>query len=289
MLIEAHAKINLTLEVLGMRPDGYHELRSIVAAIPLHDDVELVDAPAGEVSVVMVGDGLEIPDVPPEKNLAVRAARALQKACGVSRGVRIRIVKRIPAGAGLGGGSADAAAVLNGLNELWGLGLSTERLCAVGAEVGSDVPALVLGGVVMMEGRGERVRACDAGETPASHLRAQRPATPTLGSPATPIEGRPATPIEGRPATPAGGPRLSRPFDENFVLRIPDVNASTARVYAEFREEDRGKGRNDLQPAACRLYPVIAETIAEMEAEGLEGVQMSGSGSAVFGWKKEEK
>ena len=260
MQVEAHAKINLTLEVLGTRPDGYHELRSIVAAIPLHDDVDLVDASAGEVSVEMVGDGLEVPDVPNEKNLAVRAARALQKACGVSRGVRIRIVKRIPAGAGLGGGSADAAAVLNGLNELWGLGLSTERLCAVGAEVGSDVPALVLGGVVMMEGRGERVRAWDAGER-----RARR----------------------ARPTT--GGPRLSRPFDENFVLRIPDVNASTARVYAEFREEDRGKGRNDLQPAACRLYPVIAETIAEMEAEGLEGVQMSGSGSAVFGWKKEER
>lgn len=265
MQIEAHAKINLTLEVLGTRPDGYHELRSIVAAIPLHDDVELVDALAGEVSVEMVGDGLEVPDVPNEKNLAVRAARALQKACGVSRGVRIRIVKRIPAGAGLGGGSADAAAVLNGLNELWGLGLSTERLCAVGAEVGSDVPALVLGGVVMMEGRGERVRAWDAGETPASYLRAQRPATPILGRPAT------------------------LTFGENFVLRVPNVNASTARVYAEFREEDRGKCRNDLQPAACRLYPVIAETIAEMEAEGLEGVQMSGSGSAVFGWKKEER
>ena len=267
MQIEAHAKINLTLEVLGTRPDGYHELRSIVAEIPLHDDVELQDAPTGEVSVEMVGDGLEVPDVPNEKNLAVRAARALQKACGVARGVRIRIVKRIPAGAGLGGGSADAAAVLNGLNELWGLGLSTERLCAIGAEVGSDVPALVLGGggvgLVLMEGRGEKVRAWDAGETPASYLRAQRPATP--------IEGRPATPI----------------FDERFVLRVPNVNASTARVYAEFREEDRGKCRNDLQPAACRLYPVIAETIAEMESEGLEGVQMSGSGSAVFGWRKE--
>lgn len=248
MRIEAHAKINLTLEVLGTRPDGYHELRSIVAAIPLHDDVELQDAPAGEVSVEMVGDGLEVPDVPNEKNLAVRAARVLASAEGVARGVHIRIVKRIPAGAGLGGGSADAAAVLNGLNALWGLELSTERLCAVGAEVGSDVPALVLGGMVLMEGRGERV-----------------------------------TPI------PTGGPRLSRPFDEHFVLRIPDVNASTARVYAEFREEDRGKCRNDLQPAACRLYPVIAETIAEMEAEGLEDVQMSGSGSAVFGWKKEER
>ena len=248
MRIEAHAKINLTLEVLGTRPDGYHELRSIVAEIPLHDDVELVDAPAGEVTAEMTGDGVEVPFVPNEKNLAVRAARALAVAAGVSRGVRIRIVKRIPAGAGLGGGSADAAAVLKGLNELWGLGLPKERLCEIGAEVGSDVPALVLGGVVLMEGRGERVRACDAGGTPA---------TPILWS--------------------------------RFVLRIPPVNASTARVYAEFREEDCGKCRNDLQPAACRLYPIIAETIAEMEAEGLEDVQMSGSGSAVFGWRKEER
>ena len=249
MRLAAHAKVNLTLEVLGMRPDGYHELRSVVAPIPLHDDVTLADAPAGEVTAEMTGDGVEVPDVPNEANLAVRAARALAAATGVARGARIRIVKRIPAGAGLGGGSADAAAVLNGLNELWGLDLPKERLCAIGAEVGSDVPALVLGGVVLMEGRGERVRALDAGE------RRARPTT--------------------------GGPR--------FVLRVPPVNASTARVYAEFRETDRGKCRNDLQPAACRLYPAIAETIAEMEAEGLEGVQMSGSGSAVFGWRKEEK
>ena len=250
MRLAAHAKVNLSLEVLGTRPDGYHELRSVVAEIPLHDDVELEDAPAGEVTVEMTGDGMEAPRVPCEENLAVRAARALQEACGVARGVRIRIVKRIPAGAGLGGGSADAAAVLNGLNEMWGLGLPKERLCAIGAEVGSDVPALVLGGVVLMEGRGERV-------TPLS----------------------------------TGGSRSCATESEwsRFVLRVPPVNASTARVYAEFREEDRGKFRNDLQPAACRLYPIIAETIAEMEAEGLENVQMSGSGSAVFGWRKEGK
>ena len=252
MRLAAHAKINLTLEVLGTRPDGYHELRSVVTTIPLHDDVELADAPAGEVTVKMTGDGLDVPRVPCEKNLAVRAARALQEACGVVRGVHIRIVKRIPAGAGLGGGSADAAAVLNGLNEMWGLNLPKERLCAIGAEVGSDVPALVLGGTVLMEGRGERVRR----------------ARPTMG-----------------------GSRscATEPGWSRFVLRIPPVNASTARVYAEFRAEDCGKFCNDLQPAACRLYPVIAETIAEMEAEGLENVQMSGSGSAVFGWRKEGK
>ena len=257
MRLAAHAKINLTLEVLGTRPDGYHDLRSVVTTIPLHDDVELWDAPTGEVTVEMTGDGMEVPRVPCEANLAVRAARALQEACGVVCGVRIRIVKRIPAGAGLGGGSADAAAVLNGLNELWGLKLPKEQLCAIGAEVGSDVPALVLGGVVLMEGRGERVRPLE---------RRARGARPT-----------------------AGGLRVVRPFDDHFVLRIPPVNASTARVYAEFRPEDCGKFRNDLQPAASRLYPVIAEMIAEMEAEGLENVQMTGSGSAVFGWRKESR
>ena len=255
MRLAAHAKINLTLEVLGTRPDGYHDLRSVVTTIPLHDDVELLDAPAGEVTVEMEGDGMEVPRVPCEANLAVRAACALQEACSVARGVHIRIVKRIPVGAGLGGGSADAAAVLNGLNEMWGLNLPKERLCAIGAEVGSDVPALVLGGTVLMEGRGERVR------------RAQS-ACPTMG-----------------------GSRSCATESEwsRFVLRIPPVNASTARVYAEFRTEDRGKFRNDLQPAACRLYPIIAETIAEMEAKGLENVQMSGSGSAVCGWRKEGK
>ena len=250
MRLAAHAKINLTLEVLGTRPDGYHELRSVVTTIPLHDDVELLDAPAGEMTVEMSGDGMEVPHVPCEENLAVRAARALAAAAGVSRGVHIRIVKRIPVGAGLGGGSADAAAVLNGLNELWGMGLPKERLCEIGAEVGSDVPALVLGGMVLMEGRGERVRAL--------LQRARRPLSQSVG-----------------------------PFDDNFVLRVPPIYASTARVYAEFRPEECGKFRNDLQPAACRLYPAIAETIAEMEAEGLGDVQMTGSGSAVFGWRKE--
>ena len=259
MRLAAHAKINLTLEVLGTRPDGYHELRSVVSTIPLHDDVELLDAPAGEVTVEMEGDGMEAPRVPCEANLAVRAARALAAATGVSRGVRIRIVKRIPVGAGLGGGSADAAAVLNGLNELWGMGLPKERLCEIGAEVGSDVPALVLGGMVLMEGRGERVRPM---------VRRARGARPTTG----------------------GSRSCATEFEwPRFVLRTPPVCASTARVYAEFREEDRGKCRNDLQPAACRLYPAIAETVAEMEAEGLENVQMTGSGSAVFGWRKESR
>ena len=150
MTVEAHAKINWTLEVVGVRPDGYHDLRSIVLPIPLHDSVMIEEAE----DIVCEMPGM---DVPQEKNLAYRAAIALKEAAGVARGARIAIEKRIPTGAGLGGGSADAAAVLNGLNRLWGLHLSETELCSVAARVGSDVPALTLGGPVLMEGRGERV------------------------------------------------------------------------------------------------------------------------------------
>ena len=150
MTVEAHAKINWTLDVLGVRPDGYHDLRSIVLPISLHDVVTLEEAE----DVVCEMSRL---DVPPERNLAYRAAIALQEATGTAHGARIVIEKRIPAGAGLGGGSADAAAVLNGLNRMWDVHLSVAELCAIAARVGSDVPALTLGGAVLMEGRGERV------------------------------------------------------------------------------------------------------------------------------------
>ena len=237
MILEAHAKINLTLEVLGVRSDGYHDLRSVVVPVPLHDDVVL--EPADGVSVGMPGD------LPQEKNLAWRAAQALRRATGCTQGVRIRIVKRIPAGAGLGGGSADAAAVLTGLNELWGLGLTQSRLCEIGATVGSDVPALALGGAVLMEGRGERV-----------------------------------TPLADSPLRDFPLPDLSR-----LVLRTPPVFVSTPRVFAEFRASDRGQGPNDLQPAACRLHPEILEALDALRAEGCAGVRMSGSGSSVFGFQ----
>lgn len=153
MTVEAYAKINWTLEVLGARSDGYHEIRSVVLPIPLHDTV--VIEPAADVTCEMPGM-----DVAQDANLAYRAAIALRAATGCARGARISIEKRIPFGAGLGGGSADAAAVLNGLNCLWNLHLPNGELCEIAAGIGSDVPALTLGGAVLMEGRGERVTPC---------------------------------------------------------------------------------------------------------------------------------
>lgn len=150
MKIEAYAKINLTLEVLGRRVDGYHALRSLVAPISLSDTLE----------VELTEDGVIESDTGyGEKDLIVKAAKLLQ--CDRAVGARIRVTKRIPTGGGLGGGSADAAAILLALNELWSLGYSPEKLAEIGARVGSDVPALVLAQhyreVVLMEGRGEKV------------------------------------------------------------------------------------------------------------------------------------
>lgn len=152
----AQAKLNLFLRVLGRRGDGYHEIESLVLPLTLADGVEA--APADGLSLQVAGPRAAV--VPSgEKNLVLRAARALAEEAGVEPRARLLLVKHIPVAAGLGGGSADAAAALRALNDVWGCGLDREALTRVGARVGSDVPALVLGGPVMARGRGERVEA----------------------------------------------------------------------------------------------------------------------------------
>ena len=251
MTIEANAKVNLSLEVYGRRPDGYHELRSVVLPIELADVIEVEPSADGsESSDSGFGDG----------DLAVRAAHALSLACadapGVRLGARMHVEKRIPVGGGLGGGSADAAAVLRALNVLWELGLSPAELAEVGAAVGSDVPALVLGqhfrAPVLMEGRGERVRPLSAAE---------------------------------RGALPPMAPWI--------VLASPGVASSTAEVYArctprrEVANEPFDASAafvNDLQAPASELHPEIAGALAALADAGAANVAMSGSGSVVFGF-----
>ena len=251
MRVEAYAKVNLTLEVFGKRSDGYHALRSVVLPVSLSDTL----------TIEATGDGTLASDTGYPDDLCLKAARALDPA----RGARISVVKRIPAGGGLGGGSADAAATLLALNELWGLGKGREELAAIGARVGSDVPALVLGGPVLMEGRGEKVSRLEIGRE-------------------------------------TKGGRLGR---LNLVLVNPGVFSSTAEVYSrcsprlpsdasivynmqQALECGDLKGiaaglMNDLQEPAVKLHPEIREALEALEAAGAEGVLMSGSGSTVFG------
>jgi 4-diphosphocytidyl-2-C-methyl-D-erythritol kinase len=155
--LRAPAKINWTLEVLARRPDGYHEIRSVMQTIDMCDTVTLTHADG--IALMVTGDAALLAAEPLERNLAHRAAEALSRHARVSRGVRIELAKHIPIAAGLGGGSSDAAAVLRGCNELWDLGLDDAELIEVAASIGSDVPFFVAGGTASVSGRGERVRA----------------------------------------------------------------------------------------------------------------------------------
>ncbi len=248
MTVEAYAKVNLTLEVYGRRPDGYHALRSVVQPIGLADTLE----------VELTGDGVVASDTGyGEDDLVVKAARRLL--AGRSLGCRVRVVKRIPAGGGLGGGSADAAAALLALNRLLGRQETPEALARIGAEVGSDVPALVLaqhyGGPVLMEGRGERVSLL-----PEPLVRRLPGASAVL------------------------------------VLANPGVHSSTPEVFARCTpragepegEPDLRPG-NDLQAAATALHPEIAEALRALREAGASPALMSGSGATVFGFAESGK
>ena len=244
MTVEAYAKVNLTLEVFNKRSDGFHSLRSVVLPVSLADTLEIEAAPELTCDTGFPGD------------LCLKAARALDPA----RGAHIRVVKHIPVGGGLGGGSADAAATLKALNDVWGLKRSLEELAEIGAEIGSDVPALVLGGPVLMEGRGEKVsrlgRGCGARDL---NLVLANPGV--FCSTAEVYARCVPRPLAG----PGPSDRMCCAFE------VGDLSTIAAAL------------TNDLQAPAVALHPEIRETMLALEAAGAKGVLMSGSGSTVFG------
>ena len=259
MTVEANAKVNFTLEVFGKRADGYHALRSVVMPISLSDtlDIEVTE------------DGSITSDTGYDDDLCVKAARVLRNVrmfeCSNVRmpGARIRVKKRIPAGGGLGGGSADAAAVLRALNELWKVGLSREELAEIGAQVGSDVPALVMGCPVIMEGRGERVtpliRTFEHSEHSNIYLVLVNP-------------GVHSSTKEVYAACEA------RPLDAaNATARMVEALGSGNP------EEIAAALMNDLQAPAVKQHPEIADSLVSLRTAGVIGAMMSGSGSSVFG------
>lgn len=153
----APAKINWTLEVLGRRPDGYHEVRTVLQTVDLYDGITV--SPAAELELVVrssAGGPPALADVPPAENLAYRAA-ALLRDRGAPPGARIELEKVIPVGAGLGGGSSDAAAALRALDRLWRLHLPADELARLGAQLGADVPFFLFGGTALGRGRGDEV------------------------------------------------------------------------------------------------------------------------------------
>ena len=261
--VPAPAKVNLFLHVVGRRPDGYHLLQSVFQFIDLTDTLHFDVRADGVIS-----RSIDVPGVAEQDDLTLRAARALQQACGVTRGVDITLIKRIPTGGGLGGGSSDAASTLIALNRLWGCGLDREALMAIGLTLGADVPVFVFGRTAFAEGIGEQLTAIDL---PAR-------------------------------AFVVAQPHVSVPTPE--IFRSPDLtrNSFSIRITDFLTQSSAGFGKNDLESVACRLYPEIragirllersVSTVCANEPEDVDEknvdtpfspiVRMSGSGACVF-------
>lgn len=245
--LPAPAKVNLFLHVVGRRPDGYHELQSIFVPLDWHDLIHLEKRADGRLSRQDLHPGAGLP----AEDLCVRAARALQQASGTPLGAHIVLDKRLPQQAGLGGGSSDAATVLLGLNHLWGLHWPRQRLAAVGARLGADVPFFLGQGPAWVEGIGERLLPVDV---PERELLVVKPA----GGVAT-------AEVFAHPDLPRATPRV-QPAQAVAALRADPLLQW---------------GHNDLQDVAQRLDPQIAQALQHLRDLGLQP-RMSGSGSAVF-------
>jgi 4-diphosphocytidyl-2-C-methyl-D-erythritol kinase len=250
----AHAKINVFLRVLGRRPDGFHDIETLILPLELHDVVEVRLADALEVEI----DGPRAAELAGAggEGLAATAARALADACtaGHMHGARIAIGKHIPVAAGLGGGSADAAATLLSLRELWSCGIEDDRLAAIAADVGSDVPALLRGEPVFCSGRGDRVLGAHAQTT---HW-VVRPFPFTI-----------------RAADAYGW------WDDDGAQTGPDAGALVAAVESGNDELTGQALSNDLQAPAVRRHAAIGDTIDAFTAAGALGAMMAGSGPTV--------
>ena len=249
MEIRANCKINIGLNVLRRRADGFHDLETVM--MPVRELYDIVKVERSEDDDVQLHTEGLVVDCPPEKNLCVKAYRLLHERYGIG-GVRITLDKRVPFGAGLGGGSSDATAVIVALNEEFGLSLSEEELIALASEIGSDTAFFVRRSAQLCTGRGE-----------------------VMSPVVLPLEGRyllVAKPEEGVSTAEAYG--SVRPS-------VPDV--PLAELLQRPVEQWQGAVKNDFEPHIFAAHPLIAQIKQTMLAAGALYSSMSGSGSAVFG------
>jgi 4-diphosphocytidyl-2-C-methyl-D-erythritol kinase len=238
--VPAPAKLNLFLHITGRRPDGYHLLQSAFMLIDWQDTLHFELRTNGQISRQDLNVAL------PADDLIIRAARLLQASTGCSQGAHIAVEKQIPAQAGMGGGSSDAASCLLALNRLWKLKLSIRELSALGLQLGADVPFFIQGRHAWVQGIGEDITPLSL---PASRFLVVKP---------------------------QAGLETGKIFADPQLKR--DTKHATISVFAA---DPYGFGHNDLQPVAERLCPEVHQALEWLESAGLNG-RMTGSGSAVF-------
>lgn len=252
LTVKAFAKINLALDVLYKRPDGYHEVAMVMQAVSLADTITLTSHPG---DIVL---NVNIPGLPSDaSNLAYRAAALLKEYAGIQQGVLITLDKRIPLAAGLAGGSADAAAVLKGLNNLWELNLSLDKLSKLAAKLGSDVPFCLYNGTMLATGRGE------------------------LLSPLSPLPK--CYVILAKPAVEVPTAWVYQEFKADRVQVRPDIAAMSKFLEQGSIDGVAGKLANVLESVTIPAHPEIAKIKESMLKYGAMAALMSGSGPTVFG------
>ena len=240
--LKAPAKLNLFLHVVGRRADGMHLLESVFVLIDLCDDIVLEFDPSGKIS--RTGDVIGDMD----KDLCVRAAHRLQQISGTTLGCNIHVKKRIPAGAGMGGGSSDCASTLMGLNKLWGLNWPQEKLMSIGESLGADVPFFLFGQNAFAQGTGGILM---------------------------PIAGPQAWVAVAMPPQPTSTALIFQQPALTTDTKSLKISALSQQLSSQWPELI---GRNDLQPVAVRINPEIGKALQALGS----GARMTGSGSAVF-------
>ncbi|MGE7624289.1 4-(cytidine 5'-diphospho)-2-C-methyl-D-erythritol kinase [Viridibacillus sp. NPDC096237] len=257
LYVKAPAKINLTLDVLYKRPDGYHEVEMIMTTVDLADRVGLRTRKDGLIKIHSTDRF--VPD--DQRNLAYQAAKLLKDTYNIDKGVSITIEKYIPVAAGLAGGSSDAAATLKGLNTLWNLNLTMDEIAELGAKIGSDVSFCVYGGTALATGRGEHIKAISAPPSCWVVL-----AKPTIGVSTAAVYG---------------GLNVEEVVHPNTQQMIQAIEADDYELLCD-------TVGNVLETVTLKLHPEVAVIKEQMKRFGADAVLMSGSGPTVFGLVQNE-
>lgn len=249
---KAYAKINLGLDVLGKRDDGYHLVKMIMQNVDIYDTLTFKRTTDGKVTLKANDDTIPVDD----SNLICKVARQLQEKYGVTYGAEIELVKRIPVAAGMAGGSTDGAAAYRALNELWELGLSDKELCELAVKLGADIPYCIIGGTALSEGIGEVL---------------------------TPIEGKAKYHlVVAKPDIMVSTGWVYTELDSTEITRHPDIDAVKAAIEGGDVKRMCSEIHNVLEPVTTAKYEVIKDIEKVLEDSGAVKAFMTGSGPTVF-------
>ena len=252
LTLNANAKINLGLDVIGRLPNGYHEVKMIMQSVGICDELTFEKQSSG---ITVTTDSGELPT--DENNLIYKAAKLLLDSCERKEGVRIHLTKRIPIAAGMAGGSTDAAATLRAVNQLFDLGKTTEELMELGVKIGADVPYCILGGTALAEGIGEQLTALPP--MPDCYL------------------------LVAKPDINVSTKYVYTTLDAAPILFHPDIDGMTAAIFAGDLTGITARLGNVLETVTVPAHPIISKIKEKFLELGSDGVLMSGSGPTVFG------